>query len=78
MSASMPASRAMQRFLILPRWSPSAPVVKTCCASCMPLPAADSERGAVILGRRHTVFTQARRMAKHEAEHMEQIAGLLK
>lgn len=36
----------------------------------------DWERGAIILGRRHTVFSQARRMAKHEAEHCEQLAEL--
>jgi len=38
----------------------------------------DWSRGAVIGGRRHTVFTQARRMAKHEAEHCRQIEELLK
>lgn len=35
-------------------------------------------RGAEIGGRRHTVFTQARRMAKHEAEHCGQIEKELK
>ena len=68
----------MQRFLILPRWSPSCASRENLLRVLHALPAADLERGAVILGRRHTVFTQARRMAKHEAEHMEQIAGLLK
>jgi uncharacterized damage-inducible protein DinB len=34
-------------------------------------------RPALILGRRHTVFTQARRMAKHEAEHCDQVEALL-
>ena len=34
------------------------------------------ERGAIIFERRHTVFSQARRMAKHEAEHCEQLDTL--
>ncbi|MEW6241147.1 MAG: DinB family protein [Chloroflexota bacterium] len=42
------------------------------------LPPESWERGATILGRRHTVFTQSRRMAKHEAEHVKQIEDLLK
>jgi hypothetical protein len=33
----------------------------------------DWSRAAMIAGRKHTVFTQARRMAKHEKEHYEQI-----
>ena len=37
----------------------------------------DWERGAIIGGRRHTVFTQALRMAKHEAEHIGQIVELI-
>ncbi|HEY2980033.1 MAG TPA: DinB family protein, partial [Anaerolineales bacterium] len=36
------------------------------------------ERAALILDRKHTVFTQARRMAKHDAEHCGQIEELLK
>ncbi len=36
------------------------------------------QRGAVILGREHTVFSQVPRMAKHESEHCEQIESLLK
>jgi hypothetical protein len=36
------------------------------------------ERSAIIFGRKHTVFTQTRRMAKHEGEHCEQIETLLK
>ena len=36
------------------------------------------ERSAIIFERRHTVFTQTRRMAKHEQEHMEQIESLLR
>jgi len=36
----------------------------------------DWERGVILLGRRHTVFSQARRMAKHEAEHFEQLSAL--
>jgi hypothetical protein len=35
-------------------------------------------RAAMIGGREHTVFTQARRMAKHEQEHCEQIESLLR
>lgn len=31
------------------------------------------ERGATIDGRNHTIFTQTRRMALHEATHAEQI-----
>lgn len=42
------------------------------------LPPVSWERGATILGRRHTVFTQSRRMAKHEAEHIARIEDLLK
>ena len=37
----------------------------------------DWSRAATIAGRKHTVFTQARRMAKHEQEHCEQIESLL-
>ena len=37
----------------------------------------DWSRAAMIGGRKHTVFTQARRMAKHENEHCEQIENLL-
>jgi len=36
------------------------------------------ERPAEIMGRRHTVFTQARRMARHESEHCTQIEMLLR
>ncbi len=35
-------------------------------------------RGAIIKGRNHTVFSQARRMAHHENEHCEQLEALLK
>ncbi len=31
----------------------------------------DWEKSAMIFGRKHTVFSQVRRMAKHEAEHRE-------
>jgi uncharacterized damage-inducible protein DinB len=41
------------------------------------LPFKSWERSAIIFGRKHTVFTQTRRMAKHEAEHMEQLESLL-
>jgi hypothetical protein len=37
----------------------------------------DWGRPGVIGVRKHTVFSQARRMAKHEAEHITQIAGML-
>jgi len=37
----------------------------------------DWSRGAVIKGSEHTVFTQVRRMAAHEAVHCEQIESLL-
>jgi uncharacterized damage-inducible protein DinB len=36
------------------------------------------ERSAIIFERRHTVFSQTRRMAKHEQEHVEQIESLLR
>lgn len=35
------------------------------------------ERSGLIFGRRHTVFSQARRMARHEQEHSGQIETLL-
>lgn len=41
------------------------------------LPFKDWSRGAMIGDRVHTVFTQARRIAKHDSEHCEQIEGLL-
>jgi hypothetical protein len=34
------------------------------------------ERGAIVFERRHTIFTQARRLAKHEAEHCDQIKAM--
>jgi hypothetical protein len=37
----------------------------------------DWARSAMIGGRKHTVFAQVRRMAKHEAEHLTQIEGML-
>jgi uncharacterized damage-inducible protein DinB len=37
----------------------------------------DWPRSAMIGGRQHTVFTQVRRMAKHEKEHRGQIESLL-
>ena len=42
------------------------------------LPFEPWERSALIFERKHTVFTQTRRMAKHEAEHCEQIISLLR
>ncbi len=44
----------------------------------MKLPFKDWSRGAMIGGRIHTVFSQARRIAKHDTEHCDQIEGLLK
>ena len=41
------------------------------------LPFKSWERPAIIFERKHTVFTQTRRMAKHEQEHCGQIEGLL-
>lgn len=38
----------------------------------------DWSRRATIKGREHTIFTQVRRMAKHEDVHCEQIEELLK
>jgi hypothetical protein len=37
----------------------------------------DWSRAAIIKGREHTVFTQVRRMATHEREHVEQMEALL-
>lgn len=34
-------------------------------------------RGAMIKGRRHTIFSQARRMALHEVTHCEQLESLV-
>ena len=42
------------------------------------LPFESWERSAIIFGRKRTVFTQTRRLAKHETEHCEQIESLLK
>lgn len=41
------------------------------------LPFESWERSAIIFERKHTVFTQTRRLAKHENEHCEQIESLL-
>jgi len=41
------------------------------------LPFESWERSAIIFERRHTVFSQVRRMAKHESEHVAQIEALL-
>jgi hypothetical protein len=38
----------------------------------------DWSRSAMLGGRIHTVFTQARRIAKHEGDHCDQIDGLLR
>lgn len=38
----------------------------------------DWSRAAIIGKREHTIFSQTRRMAKHEAEHMEQIKTLIR
>ena len=42
------------------------------------LPVEAWERSAIIFERKHTVFTQTRRLAKHEMKHVEQIESLLK
>ena len=42
------------------------------------LPFEGWERSALIFERRHTVFSQARRMALHEQEHVEQMGQLVK
>ena len=42
------------------------------------LPLEEWERSAIIFERKHTIFTQTRRLAKHEADHLEQIENLLK
>jgi hypothetical protein len=41
------------------------------------LPFESWERSAIIFEREHTVFTQIRRLAKHEQKHVEQIEALL-
>jgi hypothetical protein len=38
----------------------------------------DWSRSAMIEGRKHSVFSQARRMALHEHEHCEQLEAILK
>ena len=42
------------------------------------LPIEAWERSAIIFERKHTIFTQTRRLAKHETDHLEQIENLLK
>ena len=42
------------------------------------LPFDSWERSALIFERRHTVFTQTRRLAKHETEHLEQLKIILR
>jgi len=42
------------------------------------LPFESWEKSAIIFERKHTVFTQARRMTKHENEHCAQIESLLR
>jgi hypothetical protein len=42
------------------------------------LPFETWERSAIIFERRHTIFTQTRRLAKHETEHCEQIELILR
>lgn len=41
------------------------------------LPFESWEKSAIIFERKHTVFTQVRRLAKHEGKHCEQIEHLL-
>lgn len=47
-------------------------------ATLQSLPEASWARSAHIADRQHTVFSQARRMAKHEVEHCEQIEAVLR
>jgi len=42
------------------------------------LPFDSWERSALIFEGRHTVFTQTRRLAKHETEHLEQLKIILR
>jgi hypothetical protein len=42
------------------------------------LPFESWERSAIMFERRHTVFTQMRRMAQHETEHLEQLEIVLR
>ena len=42
------------------------------------LPFESWEKSAIIFERKHTVFTQARRMTKHKNEHYAQIESLLR
>jgi uncharacterized damage-inducible protein DinB len=42
------------------------------------LPFTSWEQSAIIFERKHTVFTQTRRMTKHEQEHCEQLESLLR
>ena len=42
------------------------------------LPFESWERSAMIFERRHTVFTQTRRLAKHETVHLEQLETVLR
>lgn len=51
---------------------------KTLLKTLMKLSFEDWSRGAMIGGRIHTVFTQARRIAKHDSDHCNQIEGMLK
>lgn len=43
-----------------------------------PLSSESWERSALIFDRRRTVFTQVRRLAKHETEHVEQMEAVLR
>ena len=43
----------------------------------MPLPFEAWNRGAMIGTNRHTVFSQARRLALHEQEHCEQVEAIV-
>jgi len=41
------------------------------------LPFESWERSAIMFERKHSIFTQVRRLAKHETDHCEQIESLL-
>lgn len=67
--AALPFSRSLEAFSLQR---------ETLLLVLTSLPPQSWGRPALILGRRHTVFTQARRMAKHEAEHCDQMNALLR
>jgi DinB family protein len=67
--AALPFSSSLQAFALQREFL--LPVLRA-------LPPEQWERDALIFCRRHTVFTQTRRMAKHEAAHCNQVEALLR